>query len=370
MQVMKLKKCIKKLKWFLYSNKILNNLSDMVLFSDSDGVILWANKKAHENLKIISNTTINEIIKGGMRTIRESIKNEKNILVTAIIHGIECQVELSASKTNKNYCICLNDRTLYIKDSQHKKALNNFNDEKNFMISKIDKELLSPLDSITGFSQGMLDGIAGELTEKQIKYLKIINSNAAELREFTEKFTDFSECESSLYEHVINKFDVILKIKNILKDYKAQFKLKNIAFDFYYDAISNRNINFDEKAFEKIITNIIEISLSATEHGTIAIHLAEPNEENSIAFGLNENQKYLQIMIKDSGAGFSEEEMKYICNPYAQIEKGRKPLLRSLRMGIVSILVKRNNGFININSEVMHGSLYNIIIPTQKGEDE
>lgn len=370
MQVMKLKKWIKNLKWFLYSNNILDNLADMVLFLDYDGVILWANKKAHENLKLVSYTTINEIVKGGMRAIRESIKKEKSILVTAMIRGIECSAELSASKGDKNYYVCLKNKTLFIEDAQHKKALHNFNDEKNFMISKIEKELLSPLDSITGFSQGMLDGIAGELSDKQIKYLKIINSNALELQEFLDKFTDFSECESSLYEPITNNFDVVLKIKNILKDYKAQLKLKNIVFDFYYETLLNRNINFDEKAFERIISNIIETSISTTENGTITLHLAVPDEENAIACGLSENRKYLQIILKDSGCGFSDEDMRYICNPYAQIEKGRKTILRSLRLGIASILVKRNSGFININSEVMHGSLYNIIIPTQKEEDE
>ena len=79
---------------------------------------------------------------------------------------------------------------------------------------------------------------------------------------------------------------------------------------------------------------------------------------------------YFQIKIKDTGAGIPPEEIPYLCNPYAQLEKGRKNLLRSLRLGIASILIKRSEAFIGISSDVMHGTLYNVIIPVEKVQDE
>ncbi len=370
-QVMNLKKRIKNLKWFLYSNTLLENLPDMVLFLNYDGHILWGNKIAHEKLKLLNDVTINEVIKSGMRSIRDSIKQNKSVLVQTVIHGAETNVELSASRSGKKFFVCLKDNTMYINDKMHRKTQDKFNTEKNAFISDIRKEIVSPIASVSGFSQGMLDGIAGELSEKQIKYLKIINSNAIELQEFLEKFADFSECESSIYKPAPNNFDIVIKIKNILKELQPQLKLKNIAFDFYYDAIQSRNIFFDENAFEKIILNIINTCVNImSENGSITIHLAVPDEENSIACGLEENKKYMQIIIKQSGSGMSQDEIRYICNPYANAKNGRKYLLRSLCMGIASILIKRNRGFININSEVMNGTLYNIIIPVEKEENE
>ena len=81
-----------------------------------------------------------------------------------------------------------------------------------------------------------------------------------------------------------------------------------------------------------------------------------------------ENKKYLQITVKDTGSTVSNEDLRYICNPYAQLEKGRKQLVKSFRLGTASILTKRANGFFNINSD--NGNLYSIIIPTEKEEDE
>ncbi len=58
--------------------------------------------------------------------------------------------------------------------------------------------------------------------------------------------------------------------------------------------------------------------------------------------------------------------MKYLCDPYAQLEKGKKNLLRAIRLGTASILTKRTDGYINITSEMMNGAEYNIYIPLKR----
>ena len=62
------------------------------------------------------------------------------------------------------------------------------------------------------------------------------------------------------------------------------------------------------------------------------------------------------------------DEIKHICNPYAQIEKNKKHIAKSLCFGTISILIKRADGFFSISPE--NGNLYNIIIPIEKDEDE
>ena len=55
---------------------------------------------------------------------------------------------------------------------------------------------------------------------------------------------------------------------------------------------------------------------------------------------------------------------------YAQLDKGKKNILRSLKLGIASILIKRANGIINIRSELKKGTKYEILLPVEKGADE
>ena len=87
-----------------------------------------------------------------------------------------------------------------------------------------------------------------------------------------------------------------------------------------------------------------------------------------------ENTSYLQISIKDSGMGLKESELEGIFEPYSQIDKmNKKNFVRSISLGTVKTLVNRLHGTVWVQSEVMKGTTFNIILPVEKGiilEDE
>lgn len=356
----------KNINSFLSSQKILDSLPDMFLYLDSDGFVKESNFQARNNLNITENITINELLNDGMKAVRQSVKYNKPVLVETNVPNEF--LELTASKNGNDYCICIRDNTKVINDIIEKDGIERFNNEKNAMIFKLQNEFKAPITSIAGFCQGLVDGIAGEITEKQDKYLKIIQSNANELGEFTDNFLEFSYVESLQYQSEYKKFDIVNVIKDILKEFEKNINKEKINIDFNYNGIESRNVYNDLKAVKKIFINIFETSLQSTESGNIQIILSNPDDEASITYGLDENKKYLQIKIKDTGKPLSDEDLKYICNPYAQLEKCRKQIVKSFRLGTASILTKRANGFFNINSD--NGNLYSIIIPTEKEEDE
>ena len=356
----------KDINLFLSSQKILDNLPDMFSYLDSEGFVIDANFQARNNLGIRENIKINELFTDGLKAVRQSVKYKKAVLIE---YGSPNEfIELTASKFDKNYCVCIRDNTKIISDILEKDGIEKFNNEKNAMIFKLKNEFKAPITSMTGFCQGLVDGIAGEITEKQDKYLKIIQSNANDLGEFTDKFIDFSYAESLQYESEYRKFDIVNEIKDILKEYEKNIDKSKVNIDFTYDGIESRNVYNDLKAIRKAFLNIFELSLNATDSGNIQISLLSPDDETSITYGLEEEKNYLQIKIKDTGTTVSNEDLRHICNPYAQLEKGRKQIVKSFRLGTASILIKRANGLFNISSD--NGNLYNIIIPVEKEEDE
>lgn len=352
----------KKLNSFLSASKILNNLPDMVLYLNSDGIILEANDSAKNNLGITENITINDLFSEGYSAIRQSAKSGKFVLIES---KSKEYFELTASKIDNNYCVCIRDNTKVIRDNIEQEGIEKFNNEKNAFIANLEEEIVSPLNTITGFSQGLVDGIGGEVTQKQSKYLKIIQSNANELSEFMSKFLNFSHVESLAYKPELKTFDIVLEMKNIIKEYDKKYGSEKFNIDFYYDGFENRNVYSDFKAVDMLLKNIIE---TCFESKNIEIFVSQPNDESFITYGLDEGRKYAQIKIKTSNVVILQNEIKNICNPYANVDKGKKQLLRSLRLGIASILVKRINGFFNISCD--NGNLFSIIIPVQKDEDE
>jgi hypothetical protein len=62
--------------------------------------------------------------------------------------------------------------------------------------------------------------------------------------------------------------------------------------------------------------------------------------------------------------------MRYLCEPYAQLEKGKKNFMRALKLGSATILIKRSEGLFNVNSEVMKGTTFEIILPIKEKDEQ
>ena len=358
----------KSLKSFFTSSKIIEKFPDMILFMDSDGIITELNKKAQDYFQLSGNITINEILYDGMKSVRESVKTKKAILVKTKYPEDGKFIEITANKIERNYCISIRHATPQTSDENAKTDIEKFNNEKNGMIVKLENEIKSPLNSILGFSQGLVDGIAGEISEKQSKYLKIIHSNAEDLSEFLYKFIDFSYAESILYEPEIKRFDIVSEIRTVSKSVK--YDKEKIKIELNYDNLENRWANTDYKAIKSIFENILETSVDSMESGKVEILFGYPNDEDFLSYGLDDNKSYLKFIVSDNGNGFTSEELAHICNPYNQTNQNHKNFVRSLRLGIAGIMIQRLEGLFSINSDTKKGSVYNIIIPIEREENE
>lgn len=372
MQIMNLSKVLKDFLWSLTAFKTINELPDAIVFVDSSGEIVQYNRKAQElfglNYEEFNTVTLDEIIKDGMDNLKISIVKSKPVLVTASIPGREFYVELNAVKRSDGYCLSIRDLTKLTNEIVNDEKTKRFNGEKNVMLAKLEGDIKSPITSISGFSRGLLDGLGGVLTEKQAKYVKIINNNSEELYNFVDKFLQFSKAESSIYESDFHNFDIVEAFKAVSKDFEPILAEKRLGFDIDYDSVEKRNVYTDVNSVKNAYRNILDVAINMTESGYVSVKLSHLDEETCQQYNINpeKSTSFMKIVIKDTGIGVAEEEMKYLCDPYAQIEKGKKNLLRAFQLGSASIMVKRANGIINIRSEALKGSKYVIILPIDK----
>ena len=226
MQAMNLEKMFKNVLWTFTSSKTIENLPDSVVFVDAAGFVTRANKRACDCFKLtdddINPEKLDNFIVDGLEAVRSSLKNQKPVLATARVGEKEFYVELNASRQWSGLCINLRDVTKLINQTENEEKTARFNGEKNALLFKLEGDIKAPITSILGFSQGLLDGLGGDLSEKQTNYIKIINSNSNDLYNFMDKFLEFSYAESSLYEADYKNFDIVEAIKNTVKNYTSK----------------------------------------------------------------------------------------------------------------------------------------------------
>lgn len=358
--------------------EVLQYLPDAVfVVKEQSGEIIWINEKAAHLFEItredLDEINFNEIVDKGLELADKSSRKDVPIIGGALTKSGEFFIELNATLLDDEYFITVRDVTAMTNVLVNAEKTGRLNKDKNLMLSKLSHEFKSPVQSILGFSTALTDGLGGEINPKQQKYVKIINKNANELLYFMDKFFEFSNVESSLTSFTFSTFDIINLVQGVIKNNEIQLKTKNLSININDENLLNKTVYSDENALKTILQNIIELSINLTEVGSITIELNTPElefvEKTGIKLIKGANDKsYIQISIIDNGVGLQENEKEGIFEPYTQVDKlNKKNIVRSFCLGTAKELVKHLNGSIWLATEVMKGTVFNVILPVEKG---
>ncbi len=370
-------------KSFLSKGKdidILASLPDGIMLVDSEGKIEWVNDAVvmlfNSPKSEILKLTLGDLIDGAMELVRQAAVSGKSFV--GKVREVERDIffEITAKSTENYFVVALRDVTQSYKtvtsllsDRENSKKVSK---DKNEFLVKLSNEIKSPIHSIIGFSQAMVDGLGGEMSEKQEKYIKIINKNSNEVLYLMDKILELSKTESNLYEYDFQMFDVVNSIQAVLKNHESKIKEKSLNLTFETEELSKRTVYSDENSFKTIINNLFSTSLSLTDIGSINIKLFHPELDFVASKGIippdGVNEKsYIMFQLTDTGAGIIESDLDTIFDPYAQLERpSKKNVVRSVALASAQNLTIALNGAIWIESEPMQGSTYSVIIPIEK----
>lgn len=367
------------------SNKdFLDYYPDAVLIISSSGEILVANPKMLE----LFNTTVSEfgeyelfdLFDGGYNLISGLVESGASTIVKSKVHTEEdMYLEIRAAKSDIDERIIItvrdvsNSQRMLNKLLFEHEYLNKLNRDKNTFLSKISAELTSPLHSINGFSQAVLEGLGGDINMKQEKYLKIINKNSTQLLELIEKLLDYSRLESGIYDYEFKKFDIVNMITGIFNEYKVKAEEKKLILNFDLNGLLKRNAYSDENIIKKVIVYLLENAIKNTDIGTISVSLSHPdisvieNAGFSIPSDVAESA-YLMFQITDASTVLTESEKDTIFDPYANVDSSmaKKSILKSLSFGVIYNLVRILKGKMWVTPEEIKGVTYTFIIPSEK----
>lgn len=360
---------------------ILSSIPDGVILIDNDGKIEWTNEVAAVLLNTakseILKLDINTIIESGLNLVRQAADSSMSVVGRIKHDGPKDRFfEITAKMIDDYFTVSLRDVTQSYKTVTsllvERESSKKINKDKNAFLVKLSNELKSPIHSIIGFSQAMVDGLGGEMSDKQEKYIRIINKNSNEILYLMDKILELSKTESNLFEYDFQTFDVVNSMQTVLKNYEQNVKSKNLNMTLNCEEITKRAVFSVENAFKLIFQNIIETSINSTDIGSINIKIQHPDLEfvsgqNIMVAPEATDKSYLMLTVSDTGAGIGEGDLEVIFEPYAQLERAnKKNIVRSIALASAKNIVKYLKGAIWIDSEPMQGSTYNVILPIEK----
>lgn len=230
--------------------------------------------------------------------------------------------------------------------------LKSLNSSKDKLISQISHDLRSPFNSLLGFSE-ILTTEYETLTKKEIfEYLHAIYEASKNLFGMTNNLLHFSRFQAGRMEFKPEKL-VLLKIINkclsLLKG-NAIKKEINISLDIDKDI----EVFADEDMLISIIQNLVSNAVKFTEKsGRVSISARQCDDEN-----------FVEISIKDSGIGMSNENLKKIFSEKFYSTPGTdKEFGTGLGLILIKDFIEKHKGKLEVESETGKGSIFRFKLP-------
>lgn len=360
------------------ASQLFDNLPDGLLLIDFTGKILFLNNHAKALMNVKEGDNIATALDISISMLENLVQNNIQSVFKVSREDGDGYVELSVAKIEDESKFVITVRNVTQTHKFMKKMLvetessKKVNRDKNSFLVKMANELKSPLHSIDGFSKAILEGLGGDINDKQNKYLNIINKNAQELLFLLDKVIEQSRLEAGLYDWNYKHLDIISVLQSVIRPYKEVIEEKNIDFTIEIDEDIKRTCFADENALKTVIDSILDIAINSTYLGAIKVKLSHPALEQvsaqEIEFPETANEKsFIEFSVSDTGSGLTETEKAFIFDPYYQLESGnKKNIAKSLSLAIDKILIKNMRGKIWVESEAMQGAKFSFIIPTER----
>lgn len=232
-------------------------------------------------------------------------------------------------------------------------ALEQINYLKSQFISHVSYELKAPLNTISSFSEILLQQYFGALNERQLDYCSGIHESVERLSNLITNLLETASIEAGILTLQYEK----VNLRNLLEgcfDLIRQRALdQGITLTFFYDT-EIEHIMVDGKRIKHAILNLLTNAIKFTLHGGHILLEAKSSEDD----------EKIEIIVEDTGVGIPIEDKDKILQPF---EKGKiKSSLNpgaGLGLSLAKNLIELHNGTIVVESQENQGTKITCLLP-------
>ena len=226
------------------------------------------------------------------------------------------------------------------------------NRHKDEFLANMSHELRTPLNAIIGFSEVMLERMAGELTDKQDEYLNDILSSGRHLLSLINDILDLSKIEAGRMELELTDFNLPVAIDNALTLVHERAARRGLTLT---QDVDERLGDFrgDERKIKQVLLNLLSNAIKFTPEGGKVQVRAELKGE------------VVEIAVADTGVGIAPEDQELVFEEFRQVgtDVAKKHEGTGLGLALARRFVELHGGNLWLDSEVGVGSTFTFELP-------
>lgn len=228
------------------------------------------------------------------------------------------------------------------------------------LITNISHDLKTPITSIKGYVEGIMDGVANT-PERMDKYIKTIYNKANDMDRLINELTTYSGIGTNkipYHFHVLNISDYF---SDCIEEIGLDLEAKSIHLNYTNLAPPDTCVVADPEQFKKVINNIISNSVKyiGHDHGVIDIRILDENES-------------VRIELADNGKGIAAKDIGNIFERFYRTDASRNSLEGGSGIGlsIVKKIVEDHGGYVWATSREGEGTCMHFVLRKYMKKDD
>ena len=227
------------------------------------------------------------------------------------------------------------------------------NRHKSEFLANMSHELRTPLNAIIGFSEVLLQGIFGDLNDKQREYLEDVLTSGKHLLSLINDILDLSKIEAGRMELELSTFSLRAALESGLVIVRERAMRHGITLTSVIPS-DLPTIEADERKVKQILYNLLSNAVKFTpDGGRVEVRVRTEGDD-------------VEIAVKDNGIGIAPEDQPKVFEEFRQVGRERSREGTGLGLTLTKRFVELHGGRIWLESATGSGSTFSFTLPLRR----
>lgn len=231
---------------------------------------------------------------------------------------------------------------------------------KSEFLATMSHELRTPLNAIVGFTEILLAGMVGNLSEKQHHKISRIHLNSRRLLELINDLLNLAKIEAGRIDILHEPFSPSELVGRIHAEMESLAEQKGLAFEVDIDPALPATLMGDAPRIEQAVSNLLSNAFKFTSKGKV-----------SMRANMRPHNDAWTIVIEDTGIGIPPHAIEFIFEEFRQVDSGTQRAYGGTGLGlaITRNLARLMGGDIGVASKQGEGSTFTLMLPMLEPQD-